>query len=309
MRRHPPYAPIPDSAKGAAIALGNFDGVHFGHRAVIESARTVAHARSAPSAAAVPEPHPRVLLQPGTPPFRLQTNAQRTRALSALGVDHVFELGFDAAMIQMTDRQFAEQVLAGRFGVIHLSVGENFRFGRKRMGGAAELRAFGDELGFSVEIVPPVLFEGARVSSTAIREALTRGEVDQAARLLGRPWAIEGQVTRGFGRGRDFGFATANVALGDYVRPRLGIYVVRADIGDRLRRPGVASIGANPTVGALPEPQLETHIFDFDAELYGRLIEVELIAFLRDEMRFGDVEALKAQMAVDAAQARAMLSA
>jgi len=192
-----------------------------------------------------------------------------------------------------------------------VSVGDDFRFGRARMGDAESLKRLGAALGFSVEAVAPIVGEnkgddGAKISSSASREAIAEGMMVKAAALLGRPWAIEGVVQRGFARGRGLGFATANVAIGDYVEPRLGIYAVRVLI-DGAPYDGVASVGVNPTVGALPKPLLEAHIFDFDAELYGRTIEVELIAFLRDEAKFENAEILARQIAEDAAAARSLL--
>src|SRR5690606_19384633 len=192
------------------------------------------------------------------------------------------EIGFDAAMAQSSDRVFAERVLAGTLGASHVSVGADFRFGKDRSGDAAGLAELGREFGFTVEAVAPV-GKGEKISSTTIRAAVAAGEMKKAASMLGRPWAIEGEVVRGFQRGAGFGFPTANVALGDYARPRLGIYAVRVDLGDGVLLPGVASVGVNPTVGTLPEPVLEAHLFDFSGDLYGRLIEVELIEFLREE--------------------------
>jgi riboflavin kinase/FMN adenylyltransferase len=178
------------------------------------------------------------------------------------------------------------------------------------MGNAERLKAQGAALGFDVAVVDKqVGVSGEKISSSSIRAAIAEGRMEEAARLLGRPWAIEGEVARGFGRGRGFGAATANVALGEYLRPRLGVYAVRADLGDGVLRPGVASVGVNPTVGALPAPVLETHVFDLDSELYGRVIETHFVQFLRAEENFADVEAMKAQIARDMAQARAALSA
>lgn len=306
MRERTPSKTIPTDARGAAIALGNFDGVHLGHQAVITSAKAAAETLGAPLGVAVFEPHPRRFFQPDAPPFRLQTREQRARALATLGVGEVYELGFDLALAQSTDREFAERVLKDVLGIRHVSIGADFRFGKGRMGDADRLAAYGAEFGFSVTAVAPVGGD-EKVSSSAVRETITRGDMDEVARLLGRPWAIEGEVLRGFARGRDFGFPTANVALGEYVRPRLGIYAVRVDIGDGPWMPGVASVGVNPTVGALPEPLLETHLLDFSGDLYGRTIEVELIAFLRAEAHFSDVEVLKQQMRQDVIDARRAL--
>jgi riboflavin kinase/FMN adenylyltransferase len=302
MRRHQPHTPIPADARGAALALGNFDGVHLGHQAVIAAAQ----ARGLALAVAVFEPHPRRFLKPDAAPFRLQTSAQRAAVFARLGVDEVFEIGFDATLTQLSDASFAQTILTHRLGAAHVSVGHDFRFGRGRMGDVASLTRFGGDMGFSVSATALVESEGMRVSSTTIRELIATGGVERAAALLGRPWAIEGVVQRGFARGRGFGFATANLALGEYVRPRLGIYAVRARIDGALFA-GVASVGVNPTVGALPEPVLEAHLFNFDADLYGQTIEVEFAKFLRDEAKFDDVEALKAQMAADVHAARVIL--
>jgi riboflavin kinase/FMN adenylyltransferase len=301
-----PSSTIPHDARGAAIALGNFDGVHAGHQAVIASARAVAEQSGVALGVAVFEPHPRRFFKPDTPPFRLQNTKQRARALSEVGVQEVFEIGFDAALAGSTDREFAERVLRDLLGITHVSVGADFRFGKGRSGDAGSLQALGPELGFTVTAVAPV--GGAnKVSSSGIRTAIENGDMGAAREALTRPWAIEGEVLRGFERGRTLGMPTANVALGEYVRPRLGVYAVRVDIGDGPWMPGVASVGVNPTVGALPEPLLEAHLFDFSGDLYGRTIEVELIAFLRDEAKFDSLGELKRQMTQDVIDARRAL--
>ena len=301
-----PSSTIPNDARGAAIALGNFDGVHVGHQAVIASAADAADELGVALGVAVFEPHPRRFFKPATPPFRLQSARQRARALNELGVEEVFEIGFDAALASSTDREFAERVLRDLLGVAHVSVGADFEFGKARCGNAESLARLGDELGFSVDAVEPV-GGGDKVSSTGIREAIARGDMAAANQMLTRPWAIEGEVLKGFQRGRTLGFPTANVALGDYARPRLGVYAVRVDLGDNVMLPGVASVGLNPTVGALPEPLLEAHLFDFSGDLYGKSIEVELIAFLRDETKFDSLGELKRQMTQDVIDARRAL--
>jgi riboflavin kinase/FMN adenylyltransferase len=301
-----PSSTIPHDARGAAIALGNFDGVHAGHQAVIASARAVAEQSGVALGVAVFEPHPRRFFKPDAPPFRLQTTPQRARALSEVGVQEVFEIGFDAALAGSTDREFAERVLRDLLGVTHVSIGADFRFGKGRSGDATSLAALGAEFGFTVDAIASV--GGAnKVSSSGIRDAIERGDMAEAREQLTRPWAIEGEVLRGFERGRTLGMPTANVALGEYVRPRLGVYAVRVDIGDGPWMPGVASVGVNPTVGALPEPLLEAHLFDFSGDLYGRTIEVELIAFLRDEAKFDTLGELKRQMTQDVIDARRAL--
>lgn len=302
-RRHAPDAEIPDDARGASIALGNFDGVHLGHQAVIAAARD----EGAKLAAAVFSPHPRRYFQPKAAPFQIQNPAQQSRALAALGVSEIFEIGFDADLARMSDEAFAARVLSRQLGAAHVAVGADFRFGHGRMGDAARLKRLGAAHGFGVTAVAPIgAAGGAKFSSTAIRAAIGAGDMGAAAAMLTRPWAVEGVVERGFQRGRGFGFATANLALGDYVRPRLGVYAVRVRLGADWRD-GVASVGVNPTVGALPAPLLEAHIFEFDADLYGQTIEVALIALLRDEAHFDTIEALKAQMNEDAKAARAAL--
>lgn len=302
MRLHAPDTSIPADARGAAIALGKFDGVHAGHQAVIASAR----AHGGKLGIITFEPHPRRHLEPNAPPFALQTLAQRARAAAALGVEEVFVLNF-GSVAGASPQSFVDDVVHARFGARHVAVGEDFRFGSNRVGDVGMLGELCARHGIGVSGVAAVAPGGQRISSTRIREAIERGDMDAAAAMLTRPWAIEGVVVRGFQRGRGFGFATANVALGDYVRPRLGIYAVRVRMDGALHD-GVASVGVNPTVGALPAPLLEAHLFDFDCELYGQTIEVEMIAFLRDEAYFADVEALKAQMMRDAAEAKVVLA-
>lgn len=301
-------ATIPADARGASIALGNLDGVHLGHQAVIASAQRAAETLSAALGAAVFEPHPRRFFQPDAPPFRLQSKGQRARALAEAGVQEVFEIGFDGPLSQSTDREFASRVLKEVLGASHVSVGADYRFGRGRMGDVASLRGLGLEFGFTVDAVDPVLDGGVIVSSTAIRSALAAGDIETATRLLTRPWAVEGDVRKGFQRGRDFGFPTANLSLDDYVQPRLGIYAARVDLGDGFLQPCVVSVGVNPTVGALPEPIVEAHLLDFSGDLYGKHIEVHFEAFLRDEAKLDGVEALKRQMRQDVIDARTALA-
>lgn len=307
--RHHAAADIPKDARGAAIALGNFDGVHHGHQAVVAAAHAAAKALGAPLGAAVFEPHPRHFFQPDAPPFRIQSANQRARALATLGVEFVYDVAFTVETARMSDEEFARDILSGRLGVTHVSVGADFRFGRGRMGTADSLARLGEHLGFSADSVSPVGDGAHKFSSSAIRAAIAEGDMMAAAAKLTRPWAIEGVVERGFQRGRAIGAPTANIALGDYVRPRLGVYAVRVDLGDGVLRPGVASVGVNPTVGALPAPLLEAHLFDFDADLYGRSIEAQLIAFLRPEATFAGMDEMAHQIADDIGQARALLSA
>jgi riboflavin kinase/FMN adenylyltransferase len=296
----------PAGPRGAAIALGNLDGVHLGHQAVLAAA---AKAGASVMGAAVFEPHPRRLFQPDAPPFRLQSPAQRARALSGCGVAALFEIRFDRALAGLSDGAFCAEILVGRMGVAHVAVGADFCFGKGRMGTAQTLAAHGANMGFGVSIVDAVDEDGAaeKVSSTRIREALLGGDVAAATRLLGRPWAIEGIVGPGAQRGRTIGFPTANVGLGDYVQPRLGVYAVQVDVGDGVWRPGVANIGVKPTVASALTPLLEAHIFDFSGDLYGRRLETRLSAFIRDERKFDNFPALLAQIEADAQTARRLL--
>jgi len=295
--------PLPADLHGAAIALGVMDGVHLGHQAVIANARTFAAAKNRKLLAAVFEPPPRRHFRPDAPPFRLQTPAQRARALAAIGVDAVIELPFDHALATIEASDFAAQILAARFRAAHVAIGFDFRFGRGRAGDAAALAEFGARDGFAVGVASAVELDGEKVSSTRIRALVEQGEVAAAALLLSRPWAIEGAVETGQQRGRTIGFPTANIALGAYLHPRFGVYAVRARVGDETFG-GVANIGVRPTVGAAA-PLLEAHLFDYAGDLYGQTVEVALVAFIRPEQKFDGLDALRAQIARDAAAARA----
>jgi riboflavin kinase / FMN adenylyltransferase len=299
----------PAEVRGAALALGNLDGVHLGHQAVIASARLAAAAANAPLAAGVFEPHPRRVFQTDAPPFQLQSTAQRARALAGLGVEILYDIAFDRTLAGLTDEAFCTNVLGAQIGARHVAVGADFCFGRGRMGSAESLARHGARVGFSVSAIGPIDDRDSpgKVSSTAIRDALAEGAVNTAARLLGRPWAIEGVVGPGAQRGRTIGFPTANVALGAYLRPRFGVYAVRVDVGRGVLRPGVANLGVKPTVGGVEAPLLEVHVFNFEGDLYGRRIEAALIAFLRPERRFDTFPALVAQINEDAAAARRVL--
>lgn len=295
---------LPDAQRGASIAIGNFDGVHRGHAHVIAAAAEAARELSVPLGAAVFDPHPRRWFQPEAEAFRLTTDGQRARALAALGVERLYALPFEAEMAGMTDEAFARRVLAEGLGVKHVAAGFDFSFGAGRTGDGDLLRRYGERFGFGVTIVEPVADEeGLKLSSTSVRLALEAGRPEQAAQVLGRPFAVEGEVVHGDKRGRALGFPTANVPLGDYVRPRFGVYATRTRLDDGRVVEGVSFIGTNPTVGGT-EARLEAWLFDFDEDLYGRVIETELIAFLRPEERFDSLEALTAQVMADAALAR-----
>ena len=297
----------PQALKGASVALGNFDGVHLGHRRVLAEAARAAGELKAPFGAIRFSPHPIMVMRPQTAPFLLMTPGQQDRALAALGVERVYDIPFNLGLAQLSAESFAHEVLADGLGVKHVTAGFNVTFGKGRSGDAQALIRYGEAFSFGVSIVQAVAGpDGAQYSSSAAREAIRQGDVAAAARILGRPFAIEGEVVVGAKLGRQLGFPTANVALGDYVRPALGIYATRTRLPDGRLVPGVASVGTNPTVGVV-EPRLEVWLFDFDEDLYGQIIETELIAFLRPEAKFDSVEALVKQIGADADQARALL--
>ncbi|HWG81321.1 MAG TPA: bifunctional riboflavin kinase/FAD synthetase [Stellaceae bacterium] len=298
--------------RGAVVAIGNFDGVHLGHQAVIGEAGRIARAHGVPHAVLTFEPHPRRVFRPDDPPFRLTPFRAKSRHLEALGVDLLFTLHFDHAFAQRSAADFIESVLVRNLGVRHAVVGYDFVFGHRRGGTPPLLQARGAELGFGVSVVAPMTAQGGAVySSTRIRELLGAGQPREAAALLGRFWEIEGRVERGEARGRTIGFPTANLMLDDYLRPAAGVYAVRVGIdegGGTLWHDGVANLGRRPTFGG-SDLRLEAHLFDFDHDLYGRHLRIALIEHLRPERKFPGIDALKAQIAADAAQARALLQA
>ncbi len=290
------------------MALGNFDGLHDGHRAVIENAREAARQRGAPLAVATFEPAPRRYFQPAAPPFRLMTRRRREIALTALGVDLCFLLRFDARLAAMTDRAFAASVLDQTLGAQAVSVGFDFRFGHNRIGDAAGLVRLGQELGFDGRIVAEVAHGGEKASSSGIREMIQRGDMIAAARALGDYWITDAIVEHGEKRGAALGFPTANLKLGEIVHPAHGVYAVWARKEDETTwRPGVASFGRTPTTG-LRDPLLEVVVFDWSGDLYGQRLHVAFADFLRPEAKFPGLDELVAQMKQDAAQARAILA-
>jgi riboflavin kinase/FMN adenylyltransferase len=291
----------------AAIALGNFDGLHAGHRAVIESAREAATRLKAPLGVATFEPPPRRYFQPDAPPFRLMTARRREIALDALGVDVCHLLRFDASMAAMTDREFCEQVVRDQISAASVSVGFDFRFGKGRMGDAASLKRLGADLGFEVKIVEEVASNGEKVSSSRIREAIERGDMEEAGRALGGNWIVDAIVEHGEKRGRALGFPTANMQLGEIVHPSHGIYAVWArEESETNWRKGVANFGRTPTTGER-DPLLEVMVFDFDGDLYGKRLHTAFVKLLRPEMKFSGVDALVAAMTQDVADAHAVL--
>ncbi|MBU1286753.1 MAG: riboflavin biosynthesis protein RibF [Alphaproteobacteria bacterium] len=293
------YRGLPASARGASVALGNFDGLHAGHRAVMEAARKAGQGKLS---VATFEPPPRAYFRPNDPPFRILRPERRNNLILAEGADTVFELPFNGEMAAMTDEGFVRQVLVDGLGVSHVSVGFDFRFGRGRMGNVARLSSLGRALGFGVSVVEEVLELGAKASSTAIRQALMAGEPEMAAEILGDWWIADGIVEAGEKNGRTFGFPTANIHLNDLIHPRHGVYAVRVRIeGEQDWRGGVANFGRTPTTG-LRDPLLETFIFDYDADIYGKWIEVQLVSYLRPELKFGSVDEMIVQMHKDTAE-------
>jgi riboflavin kinase/FMN adenylyltransferase len=298
---------LPASDKGAAVAMGSFDGVHRGHQKVIALAAQAAGRLGCPLGVITFDPHPRTYFRPDEPAFRLMRFDQLARALEALGVDTVYVLPWDAELANMSDRQFAEQVLHQGLGARHVAVGFDNSFGKGRTGTPDTMRQYGDELGFGVSVAEAVGEGGEKFSSTAIREALRDGHPEVAAEILGRPFAIEGVVQRGRQLGRKLGFPTANVPLRDYVTPRFGVYATRTRLQDGRHVPGVANIGVNPTVEGVTAPLLEVWLFDFDEDLYDQTIETDLVAFLRPEEKFPSLETMTEQVMRDAQAARDLL--
>jgi riboflavin kinase/FMN adenylyltransferase len=297
---------LSDADRGASVALGNFDGVHLGHREVIAGAVEAGRRLGAPVGVISFDPHPRRLFHPDEPAFRLMTTDQQARVLETMGVDRFYVLPFDFEMANFSDRDFALKVLHEGLGVRHVAVGFDISFGKGRTGSPALMKAYGDEMGFSVSVAEAVGEGSDKYSSTGVREALRDGRPQDATAILGQPFAIEGVVRRGQQLGRTLGFPTANVFMADYVAPRKGVYATRTRLPDGRVVPGVANIGNNPTTGEV-ETRLEVWLFDFDEDLYGQVIETQLIAFLRPEEKFSSIDAMVEQIRVDERQARAIL--
>jgi riboflavin kinase/FMN adenylyltransferase len=298
---------VPERLRGGIVALGNFDGFHIGHQAVVARAVERARTTGRPVLVATFDPHPVRFFKPDAPPFRLTTLDQRERLFAAAGADAMIVFGFDSALAATSAEDFASDRLVRLFGAAGVVTGEDFTYGRGRGGNVAVLAEAGARLGFSVDSVGPVSDEQGPISSSRIRDALQAGDCDTAARLLTRPFAIEGIVEHGDKRGRTIGYPTANIALGPYLRPRFGIYAVRGRLADGQILDGAANLGIRPTFEP-PRELLEPYFFDFDGDLYGQTVEVELIAFLRPETKFDSLEALRRQMAADCVEARRRLA-
>ncbi|MBV9549001.1 MAG: bifunctional riboflavin kinase/FAD synthetase [Alphaproteobacteria bacterium] len=303
---------VPASLRGAVTAVGNFDGVHLGHRALIAEGARQARETGKPLAVLAFEPHPQEFLRPQPESFRLTPLRMKARLLAELGVDAFFAVPFDAAMAGRTAEVFVRDVLVQGLGVSAVVVGHDFVFGKGRGGNLATLQNEGARHGFSVTPFHTILAgAGEKISSTRIREALKAARPLEAAKLLGRHWAVEARVEHGDGRGRAMGFPTANMHLGHCLAPAFGIYAVRCAIMDNdvtvERHDGVASFGIRPMY-EVPVPLMEAHLFNFDGDLYGRHLSVELVDYIRPEMRFSGLPALIAQIADDAQAARGILA-
>jgi riboflavin kinase / FMN adenylyltransferase len=306
MQVHTHWQGLKPTARGASVAMGNFDGVHLGHQAVIDLARP-----EGPLGIVTFEPHPREFFAPNSPAFRLMSSETRANRLAKLGVKHLYQLPFDATMASLTPEEFARQVLAEGLGVAHIVVGADFCFGKGRTGKASDLQALGIKYGFGVTVAPLVKIADTEISSTAIRTALAEGRPRDAKDMLGHWHRVDGEVIHGEKRGRELGYPTANMSVNGLHLPRLGVYAVKIDVltgaqaGSYL---GAASLGVRPMFGE-NKPNLETFIFDFAGDLYGHHVSVGLIEYLRPELKFDGLPALMQQMAKDCTQAREILAA
>ncbi|MBT3360809.1 MAG: bifunctional riboflavin kinase/FAD synthetase [Rhodospirillales bacterium] len=305
------FADLPEEARGAAIAVGNFDGVHRGHLGVIGEAGRIAKTAGAPWAVMTFEPHPRSVFAPQTPPYRLTPIRAKAREIAALGVDYLFVLRFNLAFSQMAAEDFVRDIIVEGVQARHVVCGYDFVFGHGRRGDSELLLRSGRTDGFGFTCVQQVRDgEGEGFSATRARACLRNADPSGATHVLGRPFEIEGHVAIGDRRGRTIGYPTLNLSLGEYVRPVNGVYAVRVALGEGANtvwRDGVANLGLRPTFGK-EEVVLEAHLFDYDGDLYGKRVRVALIDFLRPEKKFDGIAELKAQIAEDAENARRILA-
>lgn len=307
MQVFPATQNLPSNAKGAVAALGNFDGLHKGHQAVLGAAQALARQEKKPFGVITFEPHPRALFFPDHPPFRLTPAPIKRALLQEMGVDVLFEIPFTPEFAKVTAEEFMQRILLNELSLSHAVAGHDFVFGNKRAGTMEMLKRFFGEHERSVtEISPQRDLSQTLWSSTRVREHLEAGEVTKAAEILGRPWEIEGVVGKGDGAGKTLGYPTANLSLHGYQRPRYGVYAVKARIDGKIHK-GVANIGIRPTVKGKDE-RFEVHLFGFDGDLYGKTARVALMGFIRPEQAFAGLDALKAQIAQDCLAAQALLA-
>lgn len=302
------YQFVDPKDRGASAAIGNFDGVHLGHQAVIDLARTAAP--DAPLGVLTFEPHPRSYFAPDAPPFRLMNETARAHRLEKLGVETLYQIAFNAALANLSPEDFARNVIADGLGLSHVIVGADFCFGKDRAGTAEDLVRFGRQMGFGATIAPLVQETGVVVSSTAIRQALSDGRPRDAAKMLGHWHRMEGTVIGGEQKGRELGFPTANISIEGLHAPASGVYAVLVDVLDGPHKGsyhGAASLGIHPMFGR-DVPNLESFLFDFSGDLYGATLSVGLVDYLRPEMRFDGLDALISQMDADCARAREILA-
>ncbi len=309
MKTFKTYTDIPVDSQGAVVAMGNFDGVHLGHQSVIALARAIAATNNAPLGVITFEPHPRQLFAPDAPPFRLMNEETRAHRINKLGIDALFELPFNTALSQLTAEEFARDILTNGLKVKHVVIGADFRFGKGRQGDADMLCELGQQLGFGVTVAPLISDDKGDYSSSAIREALSTGHPEDAARILGHWHHIDGVVEKGDQRGRELGFPTANISLDDLHLPKFGVYAVFFDVLNGPHKGlyrGAASLGIRPTFG-VNKPNLETFLFDFTGDLYDASVSVALVAYQRPEEKFENLEDLIKQMNIDCFEAREIL--
>ena len=298
---------VPRPARGAVLAIGNFDGVHRGHQALLQRVKDIAKPLKIPAGVLAFEPHPRTVFQPGRPHFLLTTITQRIALFQRFGLDLAVVLPFDRRLAELTADAFIERVLVAGLGIRHAVIGYDFHFGKDRGGSPSSLAAAGKEMGFGVTIVEPVAEGGEVVSSSAIRAELAQGDVEGAAQLLGHRWRVAGEVKGGAKRGTGMGYPTANIGLAPGTALAHGIYAVKVHVGGRVHQ-GAAYLGTRPTFDN-GDAVLETFLLDFDGDLYGRTIELEFIGFIRADRKFESTDALVAQMDKDVAKARTILAA
>jgi len=305
------YTYVTEADRGASVAIGNFDGVHIGHLSVIDRARAAGRETGAPLGILTFEPHPREYFAPDAPPFRLMGRDARAHRLEKLGVERLYEINFNAALASLTPRDFAQTVIRDGLGLAHVVVGADFCFGKGRAGNAADLQAFGAEMGFGVTIAQLLEGDAGQVSSTAIRRALSDGDPRTAAAMLGHWHRIDGPVVGGEQRGRTLGYPTANMSIEGLHPPKFGVYAVLVDVLDGPHEGqyhGAASLGLRPMFQG-EVPNLETFIFDFSGDLYDAPLSVALVDYLRPEETFDSLDAFIAQMDADCARARSILAA